>query len=488
MLFNSYIFIFLFLPIALAGYYGINYFKFYRLANFFLIGMSLWFYSYFNKNYLIIICGSVVVNFLITKGLEYLRQRKNTRRLMLILGICVNVAVIFYFKYYNFFLKNVNILFSKSFELENIILPLGISFFTFQQISYLVDSYRDEGTEEYRFDEYALFVTFFPQLIAGPIVLHSEMVPQFKNQRNRCFIPQNFAKGMYDFALGLFKKVIIADTFGRAVAYGFGDIGTLSSMEAMIISFSYTFQIFFDFSGYCDMATGIGYMFNIELPQNFNSPYKATSITEFWERWHMSLTRFLKTYIYIPLGGNRKGKFRTYINVMIVYLVSGIWHGANWTFVLWGVLHGVFSCFNRMFKSSWEKLNEVTRWAVTFMLVNILWILFRAEDVSSAVLFIKEMFCFSDFSVRQGLYNCFKLTEFKIAEEEISFLSYLPSRITGFYLWLFILGGFFIVLNFSNSREKEFRPTVGKAFMVMFFMLWAVVSLSGISTFLYFDF
>lgn len=488
MLFNSYIFIFLFLPIALAGYYGINYFKLYRLANFFLIGMSLWFYAYFNKNYLLIICGSVVVNFLITKVMEHLRQRKNARRLMLILGICINVAVIFYFKYLNFFLKNVNVLFSNSFVLKNIVLPLGISFFTFQQISYLVDSYRDEGTKEYRFDEYALFVTFFPQLVAGPIVLHSEMIPQFKNQRNRYFIPQNFAKGMYDFALGLFKKVIIADTFGRAVAFGFGDIGTLSSMEALIVSFSYTFQIFFDFSGYCDMALGIGYMFNIELPQNFNSPYKATSITEFWERWHMSLTRFLKTYIYIPLGGNRKGKLRTYLNVMIVYLVSGIWHGANWTFILWGVLHGLFSCLNRLFKKSWEKLSEVTRWAATFMIVNVFWIIFRADDVSSAIMFIKEMFSFSDFSIRSELYNCFKLTEFKILEEEISFLNYLPSRITGFYLWLFILGGFFIVLNLPNSKETDFKPTVGKSLMVVFFMLWAVVSLAGISTFLYFDF
>lgn len=488
MLFNSYIFIFLFLPIALAGYYGFNYFKLYRLANFFLIGMSLWFYGYFNKNYLVIICGSVIINFLITRAMEYLKQRNRARWLMLILGICGNIAVIFYFKYYNFFLKNVNTVFSNSFELKNIVLPLGISFFTFQQISYLVDSYRGEGTKEYRFDEYALFVTFFPQLIAGPIVLHSEMIPQFKNQRNRHLIPQNFAKGMYDFALGLFKKMIIADTFGRAVTFGFGDIGSLSSMEALIVSLSYTFQIFFDFSGYCDMATGIGYMFNIELPQNFNSPYKATSITEFWDRWHMSLTRFLKMYIYIPLGGNRKGKFRTYINVMIVYLVSGIWHGANWTFILWGALHGLFSCLNRLFKNSWEKLGEVTRWAATFMLVNMLWIIFRADDVSSAVLFMKEMFCLSDFSIRNKLYNCFKLTEFRIVEEEISFLNYLPSRITGFYLWLFILGGFFIVLNSRNSREVEFKPTVGKSLTVVFFMLWSVVSLAGMSTFLYFDF
>ena len=336
MLFNSYIFVFLFLPIALAGYYAFNYLKLYKTANIFLIGMSLWFYGYFNKSYLLIICTSIVINFFISNGIEKTREKQSLCRFLFVLGICIDISVIFYFKYYDFFLKNVNDIFNKSFELKNIALPLGISFFTFQQISYLVDSYKGEIRGEDSFDEYALFVSFFPQLIAGPIVLHSEMISQFKDKKKRHIIPENLAKGMYIFSLGLFKKVIIADTFGNAVLYGFESVAELSSMEALLVSMSYTFQIFFDFSGYCDMALGIGNMFNIELPQNFNSPYKATSITEFWNRWHMSLTRFLKTYIYIPLGGNRKGKLRTYINIMIVYFISGIWHGANWTFILWG--------------------------------------------------------------------------------------------------------------------------------------------------------
>lgn len=488
MLFNSYIFIFFFLPIALAGYYGLNYCRLHRLANVFLIGMSLWFYGYFNVKYLWVICGSILINFLLSKGMDFFNHRQRIKRFLLTLGMCGNATLIFYFKYYNFFLENVNVVLKKSFELPNIVLPLGISFFTFQQISYLVDSYRGEGTDDYSFDEYALFVSFFPQLVAGPIVLHGEVIPQFRNQEKRYFIPQNFSKGMYDFALGLFKKVIIADTFGRAVAYGFGVIESLSSLEALIISLSYTFQIFFDFSGYCDMAMGIGYMFNVELPQNFNSPYKAVSIMDFWNRWHMSLTRFLKMYVYIPLGGNRKGKIRTYINVMIVYLVSGIWHGANWTFILWGALHGLLNCLNRILKKQWERLERVTQWAITFMIVNVLWIIFRAESISSAILFIKEMFCLSDFSVRWELYNCFQLTEFKVITEELSFFNYLPTQIRGFYLWMFILGGFFVVLNFRNSREIKFKPTVGKSFLVILFMLWSVVSLSGISTFLYFDF
>lgn len=487
MLFNSYIFIFLFLPFSLTGYYILNYLKYYRLSNLFLIGMSIWFYGYFTPKYIPIICGSILINFLISRGMTNWGGQLHTKSLLLFGGISINLIVIFYFKYYDFFLKNVNIIFQKSYELQNIILPLGISFFTFQQISYLIDSYRNE-TAQYTFDEYALFVCFFPQLIAGPIVLHSEMIPQFKNPENRRIIPENFSKGMYILALGLFKKVIIADTFGKAVTYGFGVVETLSSMEALIISFSYTFQLYFDFSGYCDMATGIGYMFNITFPFNFNSPYKAISITDFWSRWHMSLTRFLKTYIYIPLGGNRRGKARTYFNIMIVFFISGIWHGANWTFIIWGLLHGLLNCLNRIYRKSWKKLGFVTQWFLTFMTVNLLWIIFRAENVTSAISFIKKLFRLSNFNIRSELYDCFRLIEFTVIEEKLYILNYLSSKITGFYLWFFILGAFFVVLNFRNNREIEFKPTVANSLVVVVLMLWSVTSLTGISTFLYFNF
>lgn len=486
MLFNSYIFIFIFFPLALAGYYTLNHIKQYKAADIFLIGMSLWFYGYFNKSYLVIICGSIILNFILSKTMLKI-DRISIKRLVLALGICGNIAIIFYFKYFNFFLENINFIFEKSFVLKNIVLPLGISFFTFQQISYLVDSYRGE-TRSYSFVEYALFVSFFPQLIAGPIVLHNEMIPQFKDRENRHIIPQNFSKGMYIFSLGLFKKVILADTLGQAVNYGFGIIDSLSSMEALVVSLSYTFQLYFDFSGYCDMAIGIGYMFNIKLPQNFNSPYKSTSITEFWDRWHMSLTRFLKTYIYIPLGGNRKGRIRTYINVMIVYLVSGIWHGANWTFIVWGLLHGFFSCLNRLFQKSWEKLGKITQWAVTFMTVNVLWVLFRAENISSAIMFLKRMFSLSSFTIRKELYDCFDLVEFTFVEEKIPIFNYLPSHIVGFHLWLFIIGSFFITLNFRNSKEIEFQPTIKTSLTTVIFLLWSVISFAGVSTFLYFNF
>lgn len=487
MLFNSYIFIFLFLPLALAGYFGLNHFKLYRIANLYLTGMSIWFYGYFHRRHLMIICGSILINFIFIRGMEYFARKQCIRKWLLFLGICADVAVIFYFKYFNFFLENINMVFAKSIGLRNIILPLGISFFTFQQISCLVDSYRGD-IKQYTFDEYALFVSFFPQLVAGPIVMSGEMIPQFRNTEKRRMIPENFSRGIYIFALGIFKKVIIADTFGKAVTYGFGTIETLSSMEALLVSLSYTFQLYFDFSGYCDMATGIGHMFNIEFPQNFNSPYKADSILDFWSRWHMSLTRFLRNYIYIPLGGNRKGKVRTCIHIMIVYFISGVWHGANWTFILWGLLHGIFCCLNRLFQHTWEKLERVTRWVLTFLLVNMLWIFFRADSIASAKLFLDKMWSLSDFTVRTELYQCFHLPEFILAEEQIPLLYTLTSQITGFHLWLFMLGAFFVVLNFRNSTETEFKPTITSSLVVVFCMVWSVLSLGGVSTFLYFDF
>lgn len=487
MLFNSYFFIFLFLPLALAGYYVLNYVNLHRAATVFLIGMSLWFYGYFNISYLPIICGSIIANFLLAKGMERLSENPPARKGILIVGICANTAVIFYFKYFNFFLENINVLFKASFPLKNILLPLGISFFTFQQISFLVDSYRGE-TKDYSFEEYALFVSFFPQLIAGPIVLHSETIPQFRKSENRRINYGNFSRGIYIFALGLFKKVILADTLGKASDYGFPIMSTLNSLEVLLLSLCYTFQLYFDFSGYCDMAAGISSMFNIKLPQNFHSPYKAASITEFWERWHMSLTRFLRTYIYFPLGGNRKGKIRTYGNIMIVYLVSGIWHGANWTFILWGILHGLLSCLDRIFRKQFAKLWKPLRWLATFITVDFLWVLFRADNIAAVRIFFRQLFRLNGFSLRLELTENFRLQEFAFLEKHFPALQYLTARMPGFYLWGFLLASFIIVLSLKNNSETTFKPTLSRSFITVLCMLWSVLSLEGISAFLYFNF
>jgi len=317
-----------------------------------------------------------------------------SKKSLLVFGIVANLTLLGYFKYSDFFIENFNLVFSSDAQLLHLALPLAISFFTFQQISYLVDSYKEE-TKEYDFLNYALFVTFFPQLIAGPIVHHKEMMPQFAKTKNKIRNHRNIAIGLFIFSIGLFKKVVIADTFAVWATDGFDVATTLNLVEAWTTSLSYTFQLYFDFSGYTDMAIGAALLFNIKLPINFNSPYKATSIQEFWRRWHMTLSRFLKEYIYIPLGGNRKGEFRTYNNLLATFIIGGIWHGAGWTFVFWGFLHGIALVINRAWSKLGFRLWSWFAWLLTFNFVNIAWVFFRAKEWDDAVRVLTAMFNFS---------------------------------------------------------------------------------------------
>ena len=489
MLFNSYLFLFLFLPLALLGYFLLNRLGRFQLAEAFLIGMSLWFYGYFNPSYLLIICISILANYALSRLLSR-RGESAAGRLLLSLGVAANLGAIFYFKYYDFFVSTVNGVFGTGFQLRHILLPLGISFFTFQQISYLVDSYRGE-TGDYGFLEYALFVSFFPQLVAGPIVLHSEMIPQFRDKSLRRFDWNRFGHGLYLFALGLSKKVLLADVLGKAVDWGFGGLGTLYSMsalDAVLVSLCYTFQLYFDFSGYCDMAMGLARMFNLRLPQNFNSPYKALSMVDFWNRWHMSLTRFLRNYIYFPLGGSRKGKFRTYLNIMVVFLASGLWHGANWTFVLWGALHGLANCLTRAGKTAWDKLHTVTRWALTFATANLLWVIFRADNVEHALRFIVHMVRMDETWLSTALLRQFDVVEFQFLEELLPPLANLAGKITGLHMALFLLFSFAVVLNGKNSSELGEELTLRRGLATVLLLAWSILSLSGLHTFLYFNF
>jgi len=308
--------------------------------------------------------------------------------------------VLGYYKYANFFIENINLAFDTGWNVEAIILPLAISFFTFQQITYLVDAYRGE-TREYNFLQYALFVSFFPQLIAGPIVHHREMMPQFSKARGFSLKYEYIAVGLSIFFLGLFKKVVLADSMSGYVAETFsvvshGDL--LSFFEAWKGTLAYSFQLYFDFSGYSDMAVGVAFLFGIRLPLNFNSPYKARSIIEFWQRWHITLSRFLKDYLYIPLGGNRKGKARRYSNLMITMLLGGLWHGAGWTFVIWGALHGTYLIVNHVWRSACDLLgftNRANRFyrflagLLTFLSVSVAWVYFRADSLEAANLMVK---------------------------------------------------------------------------------------------------
>lgn len=487
MLFNSYIFILLFLPLCIAGWFSLNHFHLHRSSSIFLLGMSLWFYGYFNIKYLPIIIVSVLVNFLVYKLLER-DFRPTVRKVILTAALLFDIGLLFYFKYYDFFFENVNALFGTSFSMKHLLLPLGISFFSFQQMSFVIDSYKRE-VPKYDFLHYALFVTYFPQLIAGPIVTHDELVPQLLDPAKRRLDWDNLSKGVFLFTLGLSKKVLLADTFGNAANWGFANIDGLNSMTAFFSMLAYTIQIYFDFSGYCDMAIGIGKMMNIDLPLNFDSPYKALTITEFWDRWHMTLTRFFTRYVYIPLGGSRRGTLRTCVNTMVVFLVSGLWHGANWTFVLWGALHGAFVVVTKLFKKFFDGLHPALNWLLTFGFVNLAWVLFRADSISDALQFIRCIAKMDFGELHASFVQCFTLPEMTFLFQRVLRFDLLAHHAYA-YMVVFFLLALVLLLGTRNAKEHmdAFQPSLLRAFAVIFLGVWCIFSLSGISTFLYFNF
>ena len=491
MLFNSYIFVLLFLPCALGSYYLLNHFHRYTSAKAILVLMSLWFYAYFNVSYLKIILLSVVLNFALSKLILHFRQkcRPACSKGTLAVGILANLALIFHYKYFNFFMENLSAFLHIDFSFRNILMPLGISFFTFQQISYLVDSYREE-TREYRFIDYCLFVTFFPQLIAGPIVMHDEMIPQFQDQKRKSFDQESFAVGLYCFAVGMAKKVLLADVLGGAVDWGFSNVSVLTAADTAIVALLYTFQLYFDFSGYCDMAYGIAKMFRIDLPFNFDSPYKSLSISDFWNRWHMTLGRFLRKYVYFPMGGSRKGEIRTWLNLFVVFLVSGIWHGADWTYILWGAAHGGARVLHRIFKKPWECLPKGIRWLVNFAFISFAWMLFRAESITDFGIMAGRLVKGSWNSINPEILNKFDILEFTYVEEHVAALGRLAESVPWLHLgiMLALAGGLALIPKNCCRKSETLALTPVNAVCCTVLLVWSVISFAGVSTFLYFNF
>jgi D-alanyl-lipoteichoic acid acyltransferase DltB (MBOAT superfamily) len=389
MLFNSFEFLLVFLPITIALYYFLQYQSWDQAAKGWLLVASLIFYSWWKIEYLPIIITSVIVNYYLGRSIVQTANAKLKLRL-LVIGVVCNVSCIGYFKYFDFFLENINALTSSPFDLLEIALPLGISFFTFQQIAYLVDSYRGL-TKEYNFVNYGVFVTFFPQLIAGPIVHHGDMIPQFMDETKSKIDWGNLSKGVFVFFAGLCKKIIIADSFAVVANAGYANPELLNGWQSWVTSFAYSAQLYFDFSGYSDMAIGLGLLFNIKIPLNFNSPYKAVNIQEFWRRWHITLSKFLRDYIYIPLGGNKAGDFSTYKNLLLTFIIGGIWHGAGWTFIFWGFLHGFALILHRKFQQLKIEIPSFISVLITFLFVNMAWVFFRAENWGDAVMILKKM-------------------------------------------------------------------------------------------------
>lgn len=452
----------------------------------FLVFASLFFYSWWNIVYLPLILASMVVNYAIGKKLpKVMRIGYLGKKSLLTMGIIFNLTLLGYFKYADFFIANINMVTHANFSLLHLALPLAISFYTFQQIAYLVDSYRGE-THEYNFLNYSLFVTFFPQLIAGPIVHHSEMMPQFARTKNKIKNYHNIALGLFVFSIGLFKKVALADSFALYASQGFDVAQQLNMLEAWVTSLSYTFQLYFDFSGYTDMAIGASLLFNIKLPINFNSPYKATSIQEFWRRWHITLSRFLQEYLYIPLGGNRRGEMRTLSNLFITFLLGGIWHGAGWTFVLWGVLHGVAMVIHRVWQKIGFKIPTVIAWFITFNFVNIAWVFFRAKSWADALKVLKGMFM-GELALPASLATHLEWLQINAISSKITFGTW--SLLFDAYIGLWILAGFVIVLGFRNSMElkQRFKANFFYMALTVLFSL-SIFILYRKSEFIYFNF
>ena len=482
MTFNTYLFIFAFLPACFLLYFACNHLKKYTLANISLIIMSSLFYLYGSIYSMLVVWASIVVNYAILQWMK----RSKAPKAILIVGIVLNCMGLLSLKYCNFFIDNVNGIFHSDFNLLKLILPLGISYYTFQQIAYLVDNYRGE-VPEYSFIEYSLFILFFPKAIAGPILFHSDIMPQFQEENRRKINADNVAKGLYAISIGMAKKVLLADTFGKFVDFYYGDIASMNSTLAILAMIGYTFQIYFDFSGYCDMATGICLLFNIEIPTNFNSPYKSYSVIEFWDRWHITLTRFFTKYVYIPLGGSRRGTVRTYVNTLIVFLVSGLWHGAEWSFVLWGLMHGIMLILNKMFRQKIETWNKVFSWFITFGFVNVAWIFFRANDLSQAMQVIKQIAQCNFGDIGSSIAQIFALPEVMEVFNVLHLSEWMTIKLPYFMVCSFFILALVVILNGKNVIEQvaEFKPTVRKSIFTAILMVWSILSFTGVGTFLY---
>ncbi|GAA0109814.1 MULTISPECIES: MBOAT family protein [Clostridium] len=393
MLFSSSVFIFIFLPLVLFLYYISGK----KIRNYILLLASLIFYAWGGVNYLKILMVSILINYIFGLLIDKTVDRSHLRKFILILGIILNLALLFYYKYYDFFIENINNILNMNLELKRIVLPIGISFFTFQGMSYIIDIYRNDGKVNKNIFSVALYISFFPQLVAGPIIKYKIIDEQIRVRKESI---DYFSYGINRFVIGLGKKIIISDMLGAISDNIFllANSSGIDMITAWIGAIGYTLQIYFDFSGYSDMAIGLGHLFGFKFPENFNYPYISRSITEFWRRWHISLSTWFKEYLYIPLGGNRRGN--VYFNLFVVFLVTGLWHGASWNFVIWGLWHGMFMIIERVIRNEnwYKKIPSFIKIFITLFIVIIGWVLFKATTLEEGLKYLSIMFGLSNFS------------------------------------------------------------------------------------------
>lgn len=490
MVFNSYIFILIFLPLTLTIYFLINQTGKDYIARIFLLVMSLLFYSYQNIKALPVFLISIIFNYFIVKLLFTDKIGAGLRKLGLIFGIVANLGALLYFKYLLFFELVTNQIFGTHYAVTSFLVPLGVSFYTFGQIAFLVDSYRNMEMR-YEFLDYALFVSFFPKITVGPIAFSNEMIPQFRDSLKQKVNYDNIAKGLYAMAFGFVKKCLFADTLCKYVDWGYLNISNLGTTNALIVLLAYTMQIYFDFSGYCDIASGICLMLNFDLPVNFDSPYKALSISDFWKKWHMTLTRFFRQYVYFPLGGNRKGKIRTYINMFLIFFLSGLWHGAAYTFLVWGAIHGVGICLSKACAGFMKYVPKVIRRIGTFAFVSLTWVFFRSPDLNCAFDFFEQLFSGKILPIDINLVAAATPDEAELMQWLIqTFTEFSPYYSGAVVIVLVLVFAVFAGCFMKNTQERIAAFVVSKKTLIITVILltWSILSMSDVSKFIYVNF
>ena len=507
--FNSFTFILAFLPILLIGWHLLNRAELFRIADVFLIGLSLYFYYSFGVSFLVILLVSIAVNFCLSAVME---KAPGSKKILKVIGVLFNLSLLFYFKYLGFFVDNLNALVGSHLSAREILMPIGISFFTFGQISFIVDRANGEAPH-YSFIDYALYTVYFPKLIQGPIAFHKEMIDQFREKSLRRFDTDTFAKGIMSFIIGLGKKVILADTLAKSVDYGFHYTYYMDTLTVIAVMLAYAFQIYLDFSGYCDMANGVSMMLGFKLPVNFNSPYKASSAKELWQRWHMTLSRFFIKYVYIPLGGSRKGKLRTVINVLIVFVLSGLWHGAGWTYICWGLMQGLLVVWDDLGivgvkpSKSEENSAKPRRYllrekplfmvpravgnALTFFMFVVSLVFFRSQDMTYAIQMFKQFFVWTypGFLYRTA-------SQLVIAENYIPRQLFSQLGIQGgdtivymaTLIILLIVSAFIMTRKNTQEMVEETKFSFKTVLGLTIVFVWSFISLSNVSTFIYFQY
>ncbi|CAM3026705.1 MBOAT family O-acyltransferase [Legionella worsleiensis] len=492
MLFNSYSFLFIFLPVTFILFFILQTVFKGTYSILYLFIVSVVFYGYWNPVYLPLLLASIAFNYCISLLMNW------NNRWFYCVGVTGNLALLTYFKYSSFLLSNISLLFNQPIELLDGDLPLGISFFTFTQIAYLTDCYRKEIPVP-KIENYGLFVTFFPHLMAGPILHHKEIMPQFKQKNLLNW--ENIAVGLTLFSIGLFKKTMIADSLApyANTLFDAASKGPVTCLEAWCGTLAYTFQLYFDFSGYSDMAIGLARVFGIMFPLNFNSPYKAANISEFWRRWHMTLSRFLRDYIYIPLGGNRKGSIKRYTNLLITMIIGGIWHGAAWTFIIWGMLHGMFLMINHLWLSVKKSvsgsflthnllISKLLARTLTFLAVTFAWIFFRAESFTTSHHILKAMMSLH-FSLASTLYNASTLHHLIILLGTTGFIVFFaPNSQQLLYQYKPALETYPGEIEPYRFKPVQWKPNAFTAALCALMTVLSLLAFGHISEFLYYKF